>query len=64
MEHTNEMTWQKPVRKVRKEGWINIYSFTDPDSSVAMVKATKEQCDKEQAHGRTACIHIEWEEEE
>jgi len=49
---------------VKKEGWINIYSTTYGNSAGGGVYPTKEEADNFAGHTRTACIKIEWEEEE
>lgn len=52
------LSWTKPVRKVKKEAWLNVYSGDE-----VVTHRTKELADECATDQRKACVHIEWEEE-
>lgn len=49
------LTWQSP--KVKREGWVNIYSDNE-----AYIHSTRNEADSRSSNGRIACVRIEWEE--
>jgi hypothetical protein len=61
----NDPDWYETInyrikpKRVKKEGWVNVYS---PYS--ACILPTKELADKRANTQRKTCIRIEWEEEE
>ena len=65
-----ELSWKKPKKKKKMEGWINIH--LDPltaschNAFISHSFKTKELADDHaDKHGpRIKCVHIEWEEEE
>jgi len=48
-----------PKRKVKKNGWLNVYPC-----DTRAVWSTKSKADQEADDRRVACVPIEWEEEE
>ena len=60
------MTWDNPVTKVKKEGWLNMYPpnrYTHIGLCGGIVFETKELADAVAQSDRTACLQIEWEED-
>lgn len=61
------MFWTKPVTKVKKQGWVNVYSLPKRGRDLGDcygIYSTKEDADGDSFSDRTDCIQIEWEEEE
>ena len=54
------LTWAPP--KVKREGWVNVYSAQESVACLSDAWPTKEKCDALQRPGRIACVRIEWEE--
>jgi len=52
----------KPKR-VKKEGWVNVYKNINGDSRYFLAPS-EEEAGKWAAQNRVACVRIEWEEEE
>lgn len=57
--YPSEMTWTKPVIKVKKSGWLNIY----PNGS-RVYHSTREEADSAASIDRTDCVECHWEEEQ
>jgi len=54
----------KPKR-VKKEGWVNVYKWNHCDGVMGYAYKSKECADKHVViSDKVACIHIEWEEEQ
>lgn len=61
------LVWEKPVTKVKKQGWVNVYSLPKRGRDLGDcygIYSTKEDADGDSFSDRTDCIQIEWEEEE
>jgi hypothetical protein len=56
---TGTAEWRIKPKRVKKEGWVNAY-----ETGYGNLFPTKEQADNCGSRWRTACIRIEWEEEE
>lgn len=60
------LSWTKPVRKVKKEGWIAVKTGEKPESYASWcshVCKTKEQAEAYYGDQPVCCVRIEWEEE-
>jgi len=58
--------WRIKPKRIKKEGWVNVYRIDSPDF-VALVGGafeTKEKAEEHKSGEPVACIRIEWEEEE
>jgi hypothetical protein len=56
--HHEDQDYRIKPKRVKKEGWVNVYG-----PSSACICPTKETADKHAAPHRKACVRIEWEEE-
>lgn len=54
------LTWAPP--KVKREGWVNIYSAGGQERAPSALHKDKAAADHEATQGRIACVRIEWEE--
>jgi len=54
-----EHEWRIKPKRVKKAGWVNVY-----ETGYGNLFPTKEQADNCGSRWRTACIRIEWEEED
>lgn len=54
------LTWTPP--KVKREGWVNIYSAGGHERAPSALHKDKATADHEATEGRIACVRIEWEE--
>ena len=50
----------KPKRKVKREGWMNIY----PGPMTRSIYPTKEEAEGNKGNGVIDCVKIEWEEDD
>lgn len=61
-----DLTWTKPIRKVKRQGWVNVYG--DPKApylrALSDPHSTKELADVCARLGRLDCVQISWEEVE
>ena len=58
---SGEWTWIKPVRKVKKKGWVNVYVG---DRIGCVFHETQNAANNAATHNRIACAPIEFEVEE
>ena len=67
--YVTSCSWNRPPRKVRRQGWVNVYPKSKHHSGSAIalsgmsIYATKEIADQEATEERIACVQIEWTEE-
>ena len=67
--YVTSCSWNRPPRKVRRQGWVNVYPKSKHHSGSAIalsgmsIYATKEVADQEATEERIACVQIEWTEE-
>ena len=59
------LEWRIKPKRVKKQGWVNLYTAeNDPARTAAYgLFKTKEAADDSCTKSRTACVHIEWEEQ-
>lgn len=57
--YPSQMTWTKPVIKVKKSGWLNIYQ-----NGSHVYHSTREVADIYASIDRTDCVECHWEEEQ
>lgn len=64
-EAIEHLSWTKPKKTVKKEGWIAVKTGEKPVSYAAWCSYVYETKEQAEAHygAQTACIRIEWEEE-
>ena len=64
-EEIEDLSWTKPKKMVKKEGWIAVKTGEKPVSYAAWCSHVYETKEQAEAHygAQTACIRIEWEEE-
>lgn len=61
-----DLTWTKPLRKVKRQGWVNVYGNPKAPYPRALSEPhpTKEVADVYERPGRLDCVQISWEEVE
>ncbi len=68
--HHLDHSYRIKPKRVKKEGWVNIYS-EEPIRDICIDRRTtslvypnEQTADEQSCVGRVACVRIEWEEEE
>ena len=58
-----ECEYRIKPKRVKKEGWVNVYKNINGDSRYFLAPS-EEEAGKWAAQNRVACVRIEWEEEQ